>query len=811
MRCGFVAAVAGALLALPSAAVAATIQVNTGTDAVAADGQCSLREAITSANLHAAPFPGSGECASGTGNDTIALPAGPLVLSLPGSDEDNNATGDLDIRAAGLTLRGAGAALTTLDAQHVDRAFDVLFGASVTILGMTITGGATQDGASAPDKTSPATTVIADDGGPGEPGGGIRNAGTLTLQDDVITGNTAGGGGRGGNAFGQSGMFEPMARGFDGGSARGGDGGPGGAGGAIFDTGALTLVRATVTANLAGAGGHGGAGTGGNGGGSGGSAGGDAGYGLGGAGGDGGAGGAIAETSGGTVTVKDSSVTGNTAGAGGGGGVGGAGAGGPSAASPGTGGTGNEGIGGAAGAGGDGGGISATDPLVVTSSLLEGNAAGRGGDGGVATGGPGGGVTGTSGKGGGGSTAMGANGNFGGDGGAISARTLAATNVTLTGNLAGAGGIGGSAAGGKGGGAPDTGGGGGFAFGGRGAAGGGGGGVWVAGAGTSTILQATIASNLAGAGGAGGPATPGGGGAGATPGASGTASSGFPGGPGTAGAAGSGAGASATVQNSIVASNSVPGCAGTVTDGGHDIAFADAPCPGSSVDPLLQVLADNGGPTQTMALGPHSPALDAVPAASAGCPTTDQRGVSRPQGTDCDVGAFETAVPVHTATAPPAGGTPPTSGPPPPPPIATLTRVSHVNLSPRAFRAAPAGPSALSPAGHLRFGTTVTYTLNQPANVQFEVMRALAGRRSSGGRCLAPSLRNRRAPACTRLVAVHGAFTRSGRLGANRFAFTGRIGGRPLPPGFYRLVAVPSAGTTRGATAAIAFRILTPA
>ena len=47
-------------LAAVSAALAATIDVNTGTDAVAADGMCSLREAITSANLHVAPFTGPG-------------------------------------------------------------------------------------------------------------------------------------------------------------------------------------------------------------------------------------------------------------------------------------------------------------------------------------------------------------------------------------------------------------------------------------------------------------------------------------------------------------------------------------------------------------------------------------------------------------------------------------------------------------------------------------------------------------------------------------------------------------------------------
>jgi hypothetical protein len=134
-----------------------------------------------------------------------------------------------------------------------------------------------------------------------------------------------------------------------------------------------------------------------------------------------------------------------------------------------------------------------------------------------------------------------------------------------------------------------------------------------------------------------------------------------------------------------------------------------------------------------------------------------------------------------------------------------------LNLSVHAFRAAPTGPSALSATRHLRFGTTVSYTLNQPASVRFEVARTLPGRRGSGGRCVAPSRGNRGARKCMRLVAVRGAFTRSGALGRNSFRFTGRIGGVRLHPGAYRLVAVPSAGGLVGVTATIGFRITTPA
>jgi predicted outer membrane repeat protein len=56
-------------------------------------------------------------------------------------------------------------------------------------------------------------------------------------------------------------------------------------------------------------------------------------------------------------------------------------------------------------------------------------------------------------------------------------------------------------------------------------------------------------------------------------------------------------------------------------------------------DPILGPLADNGGATQTHALLAGSPAIDA--GTNSGCPATDQRGVTRPQGSVCDIGAYE--------------------------------------------------------------------------------------------------------------------------------------------------------------------------
>jgi|GEM_PF-1493956 len=65
------------------------------------------------------------------------------------------------------------------------------------------------------------------------------------------------------------------------------------------------------------------------------------------------------------------------------------------------------------------------------------------------------------------------------------------------------------------------------------------------------------------------------------------------------------------------------------TDGGNNI----------EADPLLGRLANNGGFTQTHALLPGSPAIDSGTCVDA--PDTDQRGVSRPQGPACDMGAYE--------------------------------------------------------------------------------------------------------------------------------------------------------------------------
>jgi hypothetical protein len=104
-----------------------------------------------------------------------------------------------------------------------------------------------------------------------------------------------------------------------------------------------------------------------------------------------------------------------------------------------------------------------------------------------------------------------------------------------------------------------------------------------------------------------------------------------------------------TLSNMIVADNSAPtdaNCNGDdATSLGYNLAD-DASCgffaTGDLVvaDAMLGPLADNGGPTETHDLLPGSPAIDA---GSVDCPppATDQRGVARPQGAGCDIGAVE--------------------------------------------------------------------------------------------------------------------------------------------------------------------------
>ena len=97
------------------------------------------------------------------------------------------------------------------------------------------------------------------------------------------------------------------------------------------------------------------------------------------------------------------------------------------------------------------------------------------------------------------------------------------------------------------------------------------------------------------------------------------------------------------VGNSILSGPGFDNCEEAVVDLGNNLSWPiENDCPGTQDDPRLDTLADNGGATETMALLTGSPAIDAGDTET--CASTDQRGITRPQGEACDIGAFESAL-----------------------------------------------------------------------------------------------------------------------------------------------------------------------
>lgn len=132
------------------------------------DPGCTLRAAVMEANATA-------------GADRVELAFGAkITLSLTGRDEDDAATGDLDVHE-GITISTptapvAAADYAPIDANGIDRILDIQ--ANTRLVGLIITGGVADMAA-----------------GPGNQGGGIRSGASLLIEDSIITGNTASAGG----------------------------------------------------------------------------------------------------------------------------------------------------------------------------------------------------------------------------------------------------------------------------------------------------------------------------------------------------------------------------------------------------------------------------------------------------------------------------------------------------------------------------------------------------------------------------------------------------------------------------------------
>ena len=141
-----------------------------------------------------------------------------------------------------LTINGPGAASLTISGNNNGRIFQVDMGVVASISGLRLTAGAAPAGTRGAD-AMPSTRIPGQPGGPGGGGGALYNLGSLTLSGDAIVGNYAGAGGAGGNGY----LL----------TLPGGAGGPGGSGGGIYSSGPLSVSGCTISNNAAGAGGPG--------------------------------------------------------------------------------------------------------------------------------------------------------------------------------------------------------------------------------------------------------------------------------------------------------------------------------------------------------------------------------------------------------------------------------------------------------------------------------------------------------------------------------------------------------------------------
>lgn len=178
---------------------AQTLTVTTTADTFdgVCDTDCSLRDAIATANS----IPGS---------DVIILEAGTYGLSITGTDDNAGLTGDLDVVDAlgTLEIRGAGMMSTTIDANSIDRVFDVLAG-NVVFSDLSIVGGMAPQGAgvrivsgvltTTPTSVSLNQVMVAGNAALGtvptpvpDGGGGILNlGGRLSVFESMVVNNQA--------------------------------------------------------------------------------------------------------------------------------------------------------------------------------------------------------------------------------------------------------------------------------------------------------------------------------------------------------------------------------------------------------------------------------------------------------------------------------------------------------------------------------------------------------------------------------------------------------------------------------------------
>jgi hypothetical protein len=286
----------------------------------------------------------------------------------------------------------------------------------------------------------------------------------------------------------------------------------------------------------------------------------------------------------------------------------------------------------------------------------------------------------------------------------------------------------------------------------------------------------------------------------------------------------------------------------------------------------LAPLANNGGPTETMALTPGSPPVNT----GFGCEPTDQRGVPRPPEA-CDSGAFQlvtslvvsiTSGPSGTVTTPDVsfgfsaeepstfecrldgGAFAPCTSPFSAGPLALGSHTFAVKANDpadlltgeasRTFTIVAAGGGGSSPSGTTSAVRPIVSNLTQSAarwregsalahisrtgkkpprgtTFSFALNEAAtvslsftqpAAGRSVGGHCVALTKHNRSKHACRRTVTV-GALTLQGHASADHVRFDGRLSAaKKLKPGRYTLVLTASAGGLSSTPRSLTFTIV---
>ncbi len=144
-------------------------------------------------------------------------------------------------------------------------------------------------------------------------------------------------------------------------------------------------------------------------------------------------------------------------------------------------------------------------------------------------------------------------------------------------------------------------------------------------------------------------------------------------------------------------------------------------------------------------------------------------------------------------------------------------RITALRLTPSSFFASRSGATAKAAIAardskakqkqrkRKAYGTVVSYRNSEAATVTFVVLRRTKGRRH-GRSCGKATKKTRKAKSCTS-YAKAGSFSRKDGAGATRFRFMGRLAGRTLKPGSYRLTLTPRNGAGTGAVVTKGFKV----